>query len=106
MSGEKVHAVAGIGNPERFFNALTQLGFQVIPHPLGDHHNYRGDELTFTDTHAVIMTEKDAVKCQTLAPENSWVLPVDAQPDDQADNALNELIHIAYQRFLRRSAVQ
>jgi len=56
-----VHAVAGIGNPERFFSSLRDLGLNVIPHPFPDHHHFLPGELEFSDDRPVIMTEKDAV---------------------------------------------
>ncbi len=77
--GSRVHAVAGIGDPSRFFATLSDLGYRVIPHPFTDHQVYTPDHLYFGDDLPIIMTEKDAVKCDHLAPPNSWYLPVDAQ---------------------------
>lgn len=79
--GESVHAVAGIGNPERFFSSLRDLGLNVIPHPFPDHHAFLPGELEFGDDRPIILTEKDAVKCQHFAKPHFWVLAVDAQPD-------------------------
>lgn len=76
-----VHAVAGIGRPARFFETLEALGVEVMPHPFGDHHDYRAEELAFGDGRALVMTAKDAVKCRGLAPVDSWVLEVEASPD-------------------------
>jgi tetraacyldisaccharide 4'-kinase len=76
-----VHAVAGIGRPARFFETLAALGAEVIPHPFGDHHAYRAEELVFDDARPLVMTAKDAVKCRGLAPADSWVLEVEASPD-------------------------
>jgi tetraacyldisaccharide 4'-kinase len=76
-----VHAVAGIGNPERFFSSLRGLGLTVIPHPYPDHHSFAPAELEFSDERPVIMTEKDAVKCQAFATARCWVLAVEARPD-------------------------
>lgn len=73
-----VHAVAGIGNPKRFFCTLSDLGVSGDWHPLADHQHYSADTLTFTDIRPLIMTAKDAVKCCALAPPNSWVLDVEA----------------------------
>jgi tetraacyldisaccharide 4'-kinase len=73
-----VHAVAGIGHPERFFRTLSRLGVEGDWHPLADHQHYKADALSFADTRPVIMTAKDAVKCYALAPPNSWVLDVEA----------------------------
>lgn len=73
-----VHAVAGIGHPERFFRTLSDLGVEGEWHPLADHQHFNTDALSFADTRPVIMTAKDAVKCYALAPPNSWVLDVKA----------------------------
>ncbi|MBT2787534.1 MULTISPECIES: tetraacyldisaccharide 4'-kinase [unclassified Halomonas] len=73
-----VHAVAGIGHPERFFRTLSALDVEGEWHPLADHQHFDADALNFADTRPVIMTAKDAVKCYALAPANSWVLDVEA----------------------------
>jgi len=91
-----VHAVAGIGNPERFFSSLRGLGLKVIPHPFPDHHAFLPGELEFGDERPVIMTEKDAVKCQPFANARCWVLAVEARPDmalgEQILKRLKEII--------------
>jgi tetraacyldisaccharide 4'-kinase len=74
-----IHAVAGIGHPDRFFNQLKKLGFSVIPHPFPDHYAYQLEDITFNDDRLVIMTEKDAVKCKAFATDIHWCLPVIAQ---------------------------
>lgn len=74
-----VHALAGIGNPRRFFNTLRELGYQPIEHPWPDHHQFSADELEFGDGLPLIMTAKDAVKCCAFAPDNRYYLPVSAQ---------------------------
>ncbi|WP_027960941.1 tetraacyldisaccharide 4'-kinase [Halomonas halodenitrificans] len=76
-----VHAVAGIGRPERFFDTLRGLGIEVVPHPFGDHHAFHAEELRFDDGHPLVMTAKDAVKCRGLVPDDSWVLEVEASPE-------------------------
>ena len=78
LAGRRVHAVAGIGHPQRFFAQLRAAGLAVIEHPFPDHHRYRAEELVFGDQLPVLMTEKDAVKCRTLAGPNYWYLPVAA----------------------------
>jgi tetraacyldisaccharide 4'-kinase len=75
-----VHAVAGIGNPERFFATLRGLGLEIVPHVFPDHHAFRAQDLEFGDQRAVIMTEKDAVKCETFANSRHWALSVSAEP--------------------------
>jgi tetraacyldisaccharide 4'-kinase len=91
-----VHAVAGIGNPDRFFSSLHGLGLNVIPHPFPDHHDFLAGELEFSDDRPVIMTEKDAVKCEPFATARCWVLAVEARPDvalgEQVLKRLKEII--------------
>ncbi|MEX2367466.1 MAG: tetraacyldisaccharide 4'-kinase, partial [Pseudohongiellaceae bacterium] len=78
MTG-KVHAVAGIGNPQRFFDSLSGAGFDIITHVFDDHHRYQRSDIDFADELPVIMTEKDAVKCQSFADQRHWYLKVQAQ---------------------------
>jgi len=76
----KVHAVAGIGNPQRFFNTCRGLGFELIEHSFADHHAYQASDLAFSDDLPVLMTEKDAVKCKAFAVNKNWYyVPVEAQ---------------------------
>lgn len=76
---KRVHAIAGIGNPRRFFATLRGLGFEVSAHAFPDHHAYRAGDLDFGDDQPLLMTEKDAVKCQSLAQDKPWwYLAVDA----------------------------
>jgi tetraacyldisaccharide 4'-kinase len=77
--GQRVHAVAGIGNPNRFFRNLRALGLEVIEHPFADHHPFVAADLTFDDALPVLMTEKDAVKCRSLATPRLWFVPVVAR---------------------------
>lgn len=77
-AGQTVHAVAGIGHPQRFFDQLTALGLRVIPHAFADHHAYSAGDLAFEDASAVLMTEKDAVKCIAFAQPHWWSVPVEA----------------------------
>jgi tetraacyldisaccharide 4'-kinase len=81
FSGKRLHAVAGIGHPPRFFAYLRQLGLEVIEHAFPDHHAYQPHELQFDNADAILMTEKDAVKCSAFAPEHCWMLAVDAEVD-------------------------
>ena len=82
--GMKIHSMAGIGNPERFFKTLEELGIQAVPHRFPDHHLFTQDDFAAIPAGSVIvMTEKDAVKCQGLVLENAWYLPVQTHlPDD------------------------
>lgn len=79
LAGQRVHAVAGIGHPERFFNSLRQAGLAVVAHPFGDHHRFTMADLANMSDAPLIMTDKDAVKCHGFAPANAWRLPVVAQ---------------------------
>ena len=81
FAGQKVHAVAGIGDPNRFFLHLTRLGVNLVPHPFPDHHRFEAKDLEFGDEAPVLMTEKDAVKLRRVARPNWWVLPVTAELD-------------------------
>ncbi len=79
--GQRLHSIAGIGHPQRFFTHLNRLGLKVQAHPFPDHYNYTAADLDYPDADAILMTEKDAVKCTTFANEKCWVLRVDAQLD-------------------------
>lgn len=76
--GKKLHAVAGIGSPRRFFDHLQAMGLIFESHPFADHHDYQGKELNFSGD-AILTTEKDAVKLTGLnLTLPVWVLPVTA----------------------------
>ena len=81
FAGQRVHAVAGIGHPNRFFLHLGKAGIKVLPHPFPDHHPFTPKDLEFGDGLPVLLTEKDAVKLRSAAQPNWWVLPVSAQLD-------------------------
>lgn len=76
-----MHAFAGIGNPQRFFNQLCDMGLSVIPHKFMDHHRYQLSDIIFDDNLKVIMTEKDAVKCVQFADSRHFYLAVDCVPN-------------------------
>ena len=73
-----LHAIAGIGNPARFFALVRRLGFDPVCHPFPDHYRYARADLAFPDATAILMTEKDAVKCVEFADTRCWYLPVRA----------------------------
>ena len=83
LAGKNVHAIAGIGHPERFFATLRALGLQFEAHAFADHQPYQLADLAFGPQAVLLMTEKDAVKCAALplseAVAEAWVLPVTAQ---------------------------
>jgi tetraacyldisaccharide 4'-kinase len=78
--GQRVHAVAAIGNPRRFFDHLRRLHIDVIEHAFPDHHAFTPADLAFGDGLDIIMTEKDAVKCERLG-SSGWYMKVVASPD-------------------------
>ncbi|MHB8622930.1 MAG: tetraacyldisaccharide 4'-kinase [Sulfuricaulis sp.] len=96
VAGNTVHAVAGIGHPARFFSHLRRLGWKVIEHPFPDHYRYRPLDIRFSDNLPVIMTQKDAVKCERFAGDNVWYLAVVATPDPQAGDEV-------WRRLMERS---
>ncbi len=88
----RVHAVAGIGNPERFRTTLVALGLTVALHSFPDHHPFTRADLVFDDDLPVVMTSKDAVKCEAFAPPNAWVLEVAAEVDTSLVAAIKGLL--------------
>lgn len=83
LQKKQVAAVAGIGNPARFFHQLQQLGVHFQPYAFADHHAFTARDFNSLNADIVLMTEKDAVKCQSFAQPNFWVLPVDAAIKDK-----------------------
>ncbi|MET0288703.1 MAG: tetraacyldisaccharide 4'-kinase [Pseudoxanthomonas sp.] len=79
FAGHRVHAVAGIGHPPRFFDMLRGLGIGVVPHAFADHHAYTAEDLAFGSELPVLMTEKDAVKCAPFAADWQFSVPVSAE---------------------------
>lgn len=90
FAGRRVHAVAGIGHPERFFGLLRSQGLGVVPHPFPDHHDYVATDLRFSSELPVFMTEKDAVKCAGFAPADSWCVAIEARLPEAFWLALEE----------------
>lgn len=81
FSGQAVHAVAGIGHPPRFFALLRNAGLEVHEHAFADHHAFTEGDLALSPPWPILMTEKDAVKCQPWAKAHHWVVPVTAECD-------------------------
>ena len=79
FANETCHAFAGIGNPERFFNMLKAAGLNCQTHSFPDHHPFQATDIQFNDKQAVLMTEKDAVKCAAFADRRHWFVPVSAE---------------------------
>lgn len=89
--GREVTAVAGLGNPERFFRMLELAGLKIKRAPFPDHHNFRPDDFISMAGETVLMTEKDAVKCESFASGNLWYLPAYARFDQSVENHLTRL---------------
>lgn len=100
FGGRRAHAVAGIGNPGRFFRDLRARGIDVVEHPFADHHPFEAADLTFGDELPVLMTEKDAVKCRSLANPRLWYVPVAARFSDRHGR---ELLDQVIRRLAPRS---
>jgi tetraacyldisaccharide 4'-kinase len=83
LAGKRLHAVAGIGNPARFFDQLRALGLDPVPHAFPDHHPYRAADFEFPECDLVLMTEKDAVKCRAFGRPDLVALRVDAEVDER-----------------------
>ncbi len=79
FAGQPVHAVAGIGNPARFFRALREQGLQPVEHAFPDHHAYVAGDFLLSPAQPVLMTEKDAVKCADFALAQAYAVPVQAE---------------------------
>ena len=78
LQGRRLHAVAGIGDPSRFFAQLDRMGLVFEAHPFPDHHVFTADDLAFAGGDVLLMTEKDAVKCAGIRLHDAWMLPVSA----------------------------
>jgi tetraacyldisaccharide 4'-kinase len=76
-----VHAVAGTGNPQRFFDLLARMGIDAVPHAFPDHHAFVPADLDFAGASAIVMTAKDAVKCTRFADARLHALDIRAVID-------------------------
>lgn len=92
FAGTRVHAVAGIGDPARFFDMLRTLGLDVEEHPMRDHHVYKSADIVFADDRPVLMTEKDAVKCGAFATSRHWYVPVSLTMSDACEQRIDALL--------------
>lgn len=92
FAGQQVHAIAGVGNPQRFFNMLRNEGVDVIEHTYPDHYAFTRDDFEFEKTLPILMTEKDAVKCERLQLDNAWYVPIQAQVQKKFENHLLNIL--------------
>ncbi len=88
--GQRVHVVAGIGNPSRFFESLRDKGIVVIEHAFPDHYVYTAADFVFSDDSPILMTEKDAVKCRAFADARFWYAPAVVSVDKKVTDILIE----------------
>jgi len=93
FAGAGVHALAGIGNPARFFAQLSGMGITAQGHPLPDHHRFVAADLAIAGARAILMTEKDALKCEAFADARCWCLPVRARVDDALVTLIEGRLH-------------
>ena len=89
-----VHAVCAIGHAERFFRTLEDHGLTIVRHPFPDHHPFSGEEIRFAGGAPVLMTEKDAVKCERFADDRHWCVPVDATLSSELEARLLAVLRV------------
>ncbi|MBL4851402.1 MAG: tetraacyldisaccharide 4'-kinase [Gammaproteobacteria bacterium] len=93
FTGTSIHAIAAIGNPQRFYNYLRSLGLTVIEHHFSDHYRYQTEDIVFDDEYPVLMTEKDAVKCrEIIKDEKYYYIAIDAILDGRLEPSLMSLL--------------
>ena len=91
---KQVHAVAGLGNPGRFFDLLDKLGFDIIRHPFPDHHNFLSSDIFYLDHLPIVMTEKDASKCKDFDNNKIWYLKIDADLNSKFIDSLDKKLKL------------
>jgi subfamily B ATP-binding cassette protein MsbA len=90
---KQVHAVAGVGNPNRFFDLLSRLGFEFDKNPFPDHHKYNKRDLYYLDHLPILMTEKDAAKCKHFNNSKIWYLSIEAKIESQFIDRLEDKLN-------------
>ena len=89
----QVHAIAGVGNPNRFFDLLLRLGFEFDKNPFPDHHKYNKRDLYYLDHLPILMTEKDAAKCKHFKNSKIWYLSIESKIESQFIDRLEEKLN-------------
>lgn len=79
FAGRRVHAVAGIGHPDRFFATLRGNGLIPCEHPFPDHHRFRVHELVFSESLPIVTTGKDALRWPESLRHDAYELRVEVQ---------------------------
>ena len=90
---KQVHAIAGVGNPNRFFDLLLRLGFEFDKNPFPDHHKYNKRDLYYLDHLPILMTEKDAAKCKHFNNSKIWYLSIESTIESQFMDRLEEKLN-------------
>jgi len=93
---QKIHAVAAIGNPDKFYRTLKDAKLEFEAHYFSDHHAFKPNDVAFGDNDPILMTEKDAVKCQRFATDNMWYLPIEAKLSNTFEMQLLNKIETCY----------
>jgi len=102
----KIHAVAGIGHPQAFFQALRAAGLHIVEHAFADHADLQPADLDFGDSAPVLMTEKDAVKCRRFADGRFWTVQAEVQLSKQHQTRILSIVDGILERHRQRTAVQ
>ncbi|MEM7082737.1 MAG: tetraacyldisaccharide 4'-kinase [Pseudomonadota bacterium] len=102
LPSQRVHAVAGIGHPERFFSSLESHGLDVVSHPFADHYAFTPDSLTFGDDLPILMTEKDAVKCAAFADSRMYSVMVDTLVSESLSTSIMQSVMSLCRESLKR----
>ncbi|VAX07249.1 Tetraacyldisaccharide 4'-kinase [hydrothermal vent metagenome] len=92
FSGQRLLALAGIGDPQRFFSMLREHGLHPNEWAFPDHHSFVASDISPDDDFSVLMTEKDAVKCSHIARPRHWYVPIDVEVDEAFSQRLAELL--------------
>jgi len=87
-----LHAIAGIGNPAKFFSYLRGRGIHTVEHEFPDHYQFKAEDICFDDNFPVVMTEKDAVKCTGFASEEHWFLPINVNMSNAFEHRMTILL--------------
>jgi tetraacyldisaccharide 4'-kinase len=96
-ASDGVHAVAGIGNPQRFFDTCHKMGWNITQHAFDDHHAFVASDFQFEDHLPIVMTQKDAVKCQEFNNNSLWYLPVDVNISKEFSRRFKVLLERIHQ---------
>lgn len=82
FAGMNICAIAGTGNPARFFEHLRSMGLEFKEQAFPDHHSFAPEDFQSIQADAILMTEKDAIKCAAFVQKYWWYLPVVAVIDE------------------------